>query len=126
MFLLSFSGLPRTYSINIIIDFFIKNIQNDAGKPGERTTDIQSSKYIHGWRLFLRQDLEAGSAAKSMAMGSPAGPDFSSYCGFPASIRRVGEWHPDIIKYRKQDLLFKKSAIHFALPAASPLAYLLE
>ena len=56
-------------------------IQNDEEEPRkERTTDIQSSKYIRGWRLSFRQDLDAGSAAKSMTMGSPAGPGISSYC----------------------------------------------
>jgi hypothetical protein len=34
--------------------------------------------------------------------------------------------HPGTIKYRKQYLLFKKSPVHFAVPAASPSAYLLE
>ena len=38
----------------ILLLLFFKKIQRDAGKPGERTTDIQSSKYIPGWRFFLR------------------------------------------------------------------------
>jgi hypothetical protein len=92
----------------ILLLLFLKKYTERCRKTYRDNYGYSIVQIYPGLAGYLWQNADAGSAANSMARGSPAGPDFSSYCGLPASMRRVGDWHPDIIKYRQQDLLLKR------------------